>query len=68
MDTKCEVVGWLLLDDATRVLVREENGTISRQPASHENTFALHAIQTGSFRRGDLGFDLRTHEMPGSEL
>jgi hypothetical protein len=68
MDTKCEVVGWLLLDDSTRVLVREQNGSISRQPASPENTFAHHSIQTGSFCRGDLGFDLRTHEMLASEL
>jgi hypothetical protein len=65
MNTKCEVVGWLLLDDGARVLVREENGHISPQAVSPENTFAHHAIQTGSFRRYDSIVDPQTHETFG---
>ena len=36
MATKCEVFGWLLVDDAARVLVREESGHISLQSAKPE--------------------------------
>lgn len=67
MDTKCEVVGWLLVDDAARVLIREENGHISPQTVSPE-TFAHHAIQTGSFRRGNPIIDPVTHETLGYEM
>jgi hypothetical protein len=28
MDTKSEVIGWLILDDAARVLVRKANGRV----------------------------------------
>jgi len=68
MDTKCEVVGWLLLDDAARVLIREENGHVSPQTVSAENTFAHHAIQTGSFGRYGPIIDPETHETLGYEM
>ena len=53
METRCEVIGWLLVDDdRAQMLVREENGRISQQATSPESTFGHHAIQTGVFRRG----------------
>ena len=52
MATKCEVFGWLLVDDAARVLVREESGHISLQSAKPDSAPGHWAIQTGSFRRG----------------
>ena len=64
MDMKCEIVGWLLLDDAARVLVRDENGHISPQGLNPEGTFAHQAIQTGSFRRNPI-VDPVTHETLG---
>lgn len=67
MATKCEIVGWLLLDDAAHVLVRDENGRISPQSVNSEDTFAHQAIQTGSFRRNPI-IDPMTHETPGYDL
>lgn len=68
MGTKCDVVGWLLVDDTAGVLVREENGRISLQTVVSENTFAHHSIQTGSFRRGNPILDPVTHETVGYEM
>jgi hypothetical protein len=64
MNTKCEVVGWVLLDDSARVLVREENGSVAPQSVSADSTFAHEAIQTGSFRRNPI-VDPVTHETLG---
>jgi hypothetical protein len=66
MDMKCEIVGWLLLDDAARVLVRDENGQISPQGVGPE-TFAHRAIQTGSFRRNPI-IDPVTNETLGYDM
>jgi hypothetical protein len=67
MDTKCEIVGWVLLDDAARVLVRDENGHISPQGVSAESAFAHQAIQTGSFRRSPI-VDPVTNETIGYDM
>lgn len=67
MDMKCEIVGWLLLDDAVRVLVRDENGRVSPQGMSAEGTFAHQAIQTGSFRRNPI-IDPVTNETLGYDM
>jgi hypothetical protein len=67
METKCEVIGWLLEDDATCVLVREGNGAISLQ-TQPESTFGHDAIQTGRFRRGTPIIDPVTQEIIGYEM
>jgi hypothetical protein len=70
MATKCEVFGWLLVDDAARVLVREESGHISLQNAKPESTpgHGHWAIQTGSFRRGKPIVDPVTGQSLGYEM
>jgi hypothetical protein len=68
MDKQCEVVGWLLENDAIRVMVREKDGHISLQKVSAEGAFAKQAIQTGSFRRGSPIVDPVTHETVGYEM
>ena len=68
MATKCEVFGWLLVDDAARVLVREESGHISLQNAKPESTPGHWAIQTGSFRRGKPIVDPVTGQSLGYEM
>jgi hypothetical protein len=67
-DAKCEVVGWLLEEDAARVLVREEDGHLSLQAVSADHTFAHQSIQTGSFRRGNPIIDPVTNETIGYEM
>jgi hypothetical protein len=67
MDMKCEIVGWVLLDDAARVLVRDENGHISPQGVGPQGTFAHQAIQTGSFRRNPI-IDPVTNETLGYDM
>lgn len=66
-DTRCEVVGWLLVDEATQVLVREQNGRVASQAVSPASTFSHQAIQTGSFRRNPI-VDPVTHETLGYEM
>jgi hypothetical protein len=69
MDMKCEVIGWLLVeDDRAQVLVREQNGSISLQRANAETAFGHYAIQTGVFRRGAPIVDPVTHETLGYEM
>jgi len=68
MQTKCEVIGWLLVDDSAQVMVREANGRISRQTASLASTFGHQAIQTGTFRRGNAIVDPVTHQTLGYEM
>jgi hypothetical protein len=69
METKCEVIGWLLVDDdRAQVLVREEDGHLSQQAASPEATLGQHAIQTGVFRRGNPIVDPVTRETLGYEM
>jgi len=69
METRCEVIGWLLVeDDKAQVLVREENGRISQQTATPESTFGHESIQTGVFRRGNPIVDPVTHETLGYEM
>ena len=68
MATKCEVFGWLLVDDAARVLVREESGHISLQSAKPEANPGSWAIQTGSFRRGKPIVDPLTGQKLGYEM
>jgi hypothetical protein len=69
METRCEVIGWLLVDeDRTQVLVREENGLISQQAAPPERTLGDHTIQTGVFRRGNPIIDPVTRETVGYEM
>ena len=68
MATKCEVFGWLLVDDAAQVLVREESGHISLQAAKPDNSSGNWAIQTGSFRRGNPIVDPVTGQSLGYEM
>jgi hypothetical protein len=68
METKCEVIGWLLEDDAPCVLVRDGNGAISLQTAPPESSFGHEAIQTGRFRRGNPIIDPQTQEIIGYEM
>ena len=68
MATKCEVFGWLLVDDAAQLLVREESGHISLQAAKPESSPGHWAIQTGSFRRGKAIVDPVTGQSLGYEM
>lgn len=69
MQTKCSVVGWVLVDaDQARVLVREEDGQLSSQVATPEMDLGPSAIQTGSFRRGKRIIDPVTQELLGYEM
>jgi hypothetical protein len=68
MNSRCEIVGWLLDTDKARVLVREQGGRISAQVANAQGTFADCAIQTGAFRRGNPIVDPVTHETVGYEM
>jgi hypothetical protein len=68
METTCEVVGWLLEDDAARVLVRDEHGGLSLHAVNPQSTFEHQAIQTGSFRRGNPIVDPVTQETIGYEM
>ena len=69
MEPICEVIGWLL-DEGTRaqVLIRENNGDISLQPAHMDSSFGQFAIQTGAFRRGSPIVDPVTMETIGYEM
>jgi hypothetical protein len=64
MDKNCEVVGWVLVDDAARVLVRK---TESQATLSAEQAFEHVAIQTGSFQRHRI-IDSVTREALVSEM
>ncbi|HKE92932.1 MAG TPA: hypothetical protein VKB34_01385 [Povalibacter sp.] len=69
MESKCEVIGWLLDDsDKAQVLIREKNGEISLQTADLDSTFGQYAIQTGAFRRGNPIVDPVTRETLGYEM
>ena len=68
MGAMCEVVGWLLEDDRSEVLIREENGAMSSQCADLRTTFGHEAIQTGAFRRGNPIIDPVTRKMIGYEM
>jgi hypothetical protein len=68
METKCEVIGWLLEDDSSAcVLVRGGDGQVSLQTAT-DNSFGHEAIQTGRFRRGTPIVDPTTQEIIGYEM
>lgn len=54
MDNNCEIVGWVLVDDAARVLVRKESDRESQPTLSAEKAFEHFAIRTGSFHRNLL--------------
>jgi hypothetical protein len=54
MENDCEVVGWVLVDDAAQVLMRKEGGDNSSPALSADKAFEHFAIQTGSFRRNRL--------------
>jgi hypothetical protein len=64
MDTKCEVIGWLLVDAQAQMLVREEGGGVSLQAANFESA----SIQTGVFRRGNPIIDPVTRQTLGYEM
>ena len=67
MQTKCEIVGWLFLDDGARVLIRDEQGRVSAQGVNPEAAFAHRVIQTGSFRRNPI-IDPVTNETLGYDM
>ena len=69
MDTKCEVIGWVLEDsDDAQVLVREENGDMALRSVHPTSTLGHRAIQTGVFRRGAAIIDPVTRETLGYEM
>lgn len=68
MESKCEVVGWSIIDNAEHVFVREANGEISLQPVHSDSAFANQAIQTGKYRRGNPIVDAVTRETVGYEM
>ena len=62
METKCEVIGWVLVDaDHAQMLVRDAIGQVSSQTADPDGGFAQYAMQTGRFRRVSLVVDPVTH-------
>jgi len=68
METKREVIGWLVDVDAARVLVRDEIGHISLQTEDHEDGDSQWAIQTGRFRQASPIIDPLTNETLGYEI
>ncbi len=69
MAATCEVIGWLLEEGRQgQVLIREDSGAISLQPANLDSSFGQFAIQTGAFRRGSPIIDPETHETVGYEM
>jgi hypothetical protein len=64
---KREVVGWLLVDDTARLLVREPAG-LSLQSVSAACGFGQLSVQTGSYRRGAAIVDPTTHQTMGYEM
>lgn len=67
MDNNREIVGWVLVDDSARVLVRQENSLESHEILSAEEAFEHVAIRTGSFKRHRI-IDLVTREAMASEM
>lgn len=51
MENHREIVGWVLVDKAARVLVRKSDSRESQAALSAEETFEHVAIRTGSFQR-----------------
>lgn len=51
MDNNREIVGWVLVDDAARVLVRQASSVESHEIVSAEEAFEHVAIRSGSFKR-----------------
>ena len=69
METKCEVIGWLLDDgDKAQVLVRDAVGHISLTTADPDGGFAQYAMQTGRYRRANPIVDPVTNETLGYEM
>jgi hypothetical protein len=69
MGTKCEVIGWLLVDDGkAQVLVRDAIGQVSQQVADPDSGFAQYAMQTGRYGRANPIIDPVTHETLGYEM
>lgn len=67
MDKKCEVVGWVLLDDSASLLVLDDEGRVALEGCDPQGIFSQEAIQTGSFRRQAI-VDPVTKEMLGYDL
>lgn len=67
MDNNREIVGWVLVDDSARVLVRQASSLESHEILSAEETFEHVAIRTGSFKRHRI-IDLVTRDALVSEI
>jgi hypothetical protein len=68
MNMTSEVIGWLHHAEQVQVLVRGENGRVSRQTADADDSFGHQAIQTGTFRRGTPIYDPVTRELVAYEM
>ena len=68
MQTKREVIGWVLEDNRReQLLVRGEDGQVSAQTNESSGEFSTFAIQTGAFRRAKRILDPLTQELVGYE-
>jgi hypothetical protein len=67
MENNSEVVGWVLVDNAARVLVRKSSSSESQATLSAEQAFEHVAIQTGSFQRHQI-IDSVTRQALVSEM
>lgn len=54
MNNNSEVVGWVLVDNSARVLVRRDSGSKSQRMMSAEKAFEHFCVQTGSFHRNQI--------------
>ena len=54
MNNNSEVVGWVLVDNSARVLVRKDSGSKSQRMTSAAKAFERFSVQTGSFDRNQL--------------
>ncbi len=68
MKGTCEVIGWLVDDCGTRMVVREADGATSLEQVCGEGMESGLAIQTGTFRRGKPIIDTNTQQCVGYEM
>jgi hypothetical protein len=68
MKGTCEVIGWVVDDCGTRMVVREADGATSVEQVCSEGTVGRLAIQTGTFRRGKAIIDNNTQQCVGYEM
>jgi hypothetical protein len=68
MNRTCEVIGWVVDDCGTRMVVREADGATSLEQVCGDGTVGGLAVQTGTFRRGKAIIDDSTQQCVGYEM